>query len=264
MGDSKGDQSTSQGRVDGIEHFKIPMLREENYSLWRRMILDLMSIKGLSLVFNNEKDASDIDIKKAKLTILGNMEPKQALHIQHCSSPKEMILTLDAIYDDKCKANGGRLLKKFFCLQLDPKESMSVHMSKMEFLRNELKANQQPISDDIFIMQLLSTLPPAYDNMKDIWESTDPARKTVGELKSRILSREEDLGQQSEGNALAARGKFGGGKFESIEDRKKRTKCAKCGQKGHWAKECEAEPDDYVQRGNAKLAKSENDKSVSF
>lgn len=263
MDSTKGNGQSSGKRniasSDQLEQFKIPMLREDNFALWKMMIYDLLRLKGLWHVMSENPEATEAEMLRTKLTILSTIEPKQAQHVQHCDTPRAMLQTLNGIYDDKHKADKGRLLKKFFNYQLDQNDSMSIHISKMEFLRSELTTIKQPITNEMFIMQLLSTLPPAYDSMKDIWEATDPERKTVKEITSRILSKEEDLSRESEGVAFAAKSRF-----ESIAEKKKRTKCAKCGQKGHWARECEAEPDDHVHRGAAKFATTGNDKSLSF
>lgn len=227
------------------------ILNSTNFVIWKSFTEDLFKLKGLEQHISDEEAASK-DTRnelKAKLCLASTLDEKMLLKIQGCKSTYEMMQRIIILHENFTRATVGRLLMKFYSEQRKKSESMGEYLSRIEHMRNELAALGQPQTDEAFICKILSNLPRGYETFKQIWDVSNPEMKSVPNLIMRIMEREEDIKKSHEnekGEALATR--------LSIEERKKRTKCAKCGQKGHWAKECSTKSEEYLKRSAAKSA----------
>lgn len=220
--------------------YSYPKLGDSNFQSWKIAITTLLKIKGLYETVQGTGRADPMDELRAKMFIFQSLEEKYMFQVRACTSAKEMMERLSLIHADASKENLSRMLRKFYGYKLVQSDGMSMHIGKMEAMRMELADLGQGPTDEVFINQLLESLPHNYSSLKEIWDATEDKRKTVGELITRILKREQDLKAEVHDShlesALLSRGKL------TIEERKKVTKCAKCGKKGHWARECTAKP----------------------
>lgn len=250
---------------------RVPILDGTNFKNWKMMIDGSLELRGLHGIVTGEIEVTRANRGaelQAKMAILETLNDAHLTMVNNCETSKEIMDRLCLTYADKSAANIGRMLKKYYGYKLQPGDSMSAHLSKMELMRKELESVDQPQTDEVFINQVLSTLPSEYGMLKEIWDNNHPDQKTIANLFSRILKKEEDLSEQkqsSDSNRALLVSKSGNYKKKSyeknynernpnernqneqmtIEERKKITRCAKCGSKGHWARECKTKPENY-------------------
>lgn len=112
--------------------------------------------------------------------------------------------------------------------------------------REQLKQVKQNPTDVVFIDRILSTLSPAFGKLLEHWDFLHADQKTLKGLKEYIAKIEGDIKSSSSGEPLAQayfvkqRQNRPKRSKEEIAELKKKTKCNKCGVKGHWAAECQA------------------------
>lgn len=246
---------TTRGRTQvDLSSISLVKLSDKNFPVWKSSIINLFNLTDLidhlqAPITDGERANEEI---KAQLYLMGTLNERTQLRVQGCATAFDMMQRIMLLHENYSQANVGRLLQKFFSYQKESVDSMADLIGKLEHMKDELKALGQPQTDMVFMSRIISCLPAGYETLKEIWEATDTQRQTVPSLVSRILKREEELAtDQKTANLLAAR------KMLTIEEKKKVTKCAKCGHKGHWARECETEPEDYIPIKN----KSETNKS---
>lgn len=235
-----------------VEVKNFTKLNEDNYVAWSIITTTLLESKSLHVALWTDQKIQAEGITEqtitqkrleAKLILLMSINNNLLQQVIGCESPRDIWLRLKSIHDQSSETNVSRLLQKFFSFRRS-QEPMSQYIGEMEAMRRQLSNLGEAISDQVFIMQLLNGLPSVYETLKEIWDTTEPKRKTVPELISRILQREADL-NNAEQTATA---------FLTIAERKKKTRCAKCGHKGHWAKECVTDPKDYYSKEDREQA----------
>lgn len=233
----------------------VPKLTEKNYLSWKLLITTVLKLKGLDKVVSGEQKVDEISELEAKLLLLETLDEHHLALVRNCDKACEIMTRLNLKYADTSAQNVTRMLNKYLSYKLQPGESMSTHIGKMEAMRSDLENVNQKQSDEMFQVQLLNTLPPEYDMLKEVWETTHPDLKKVDVLISRILKKEEDLitkGAAENSAFVTNRNNYNRtGKTynnQNLDELKKNSKCAKCGHKGHWAKECRTKPRKYVNR----------------
>lgn len=233
-----------------LESAKVNLIRlsQRNFPIWKACLEDAFKLAGLYNHLIDEKAAAEEPTQelRAKLKLISSLDEKTQIQIQGCGSAMSMMQRITALNENYTQATVGQLMIKFFNEPKQKNESMGDYLSKLEFMRNELAMLGQPQSDEVFMSKVLSTLPRGYETFKEIWNASSPGMKNVQTLISRLIEKEEEIrktaSKDSAGEALRA--------SMSIEERKKRTKCAKCGHKGHWAKECSTKPEDFAKKSS--------------
>jgi hypothetical protein len=99
-------------------------------------------------------------------------------------------------------------------------------------------------------------LPPKFRHLSAAWDSVPPDQQTIESLTLRLLKEESlnrmqgEMEEEGDRAFLASRGSSSGSgkknlspeekkkRAERISELKKKTRCNKCGKRGHWANEC--------------------------
>ena len=110
---------------------------------------------------------------------------------------------------------------------------MSLFISKVQELQNNLKQLGEEISDKFVMTKILMSLPEGYGHFVSAWESTSDERQTIDNLIARLLVEEERLKAKIDTSE----------KSVAMSAVKKNLKCFKCGQSGHFKKDCKYNDD---------------------
>ena len=211
----------------------------------------VLRLRGLNKAITEDNVDEVTDIQ-AKLTLYESMDENHRSQVMGCTTAKAIMSRLDLIYADNSAANVYRMMLKYYRYRKDPSDSMSVHIGKMDQMRMALKDIQKDPDEEVYQITLLGSLPTEYDGMLEIWELTHPTMKTTANLVARLLKKEEDLNSTKNHQALVI-GKYTKEEWDKlpIAEKKKVSRCKKCGKKGHWFKECE-EKSEKPQTGGRK------------
>lgn len=237
-------------------HIPIVKLTGRNIEAWKQSLFSYLCLMKLKpyIEKSHEGDTVPEDELRARMAILSSLDETAQEKVQGCVSAFNMFQRIITIYSSGQADNADYLLRKLFSMKKESSDSMTEHFTKMDAVRMCLERIGTPIDNRIFMNQVILSLPAEYSVMADIWDSLPAAEKTVNRLLATIC-REESKQKDSidsEAKALAAR-------KMSLKERKRITNCAKCGLKGHWAKECETRPEDYVKKSTDQGGRSKND-----
>lgn len=218
-------------------------LSTRNFVAWKSSINACLALKSLhSVISDPQVGQQDRSLElRARMVILASLDETAQERVQGCYTAYSMYQRILTLYGGAEVRNVGGLLRKFFSMKKQTKDTMAEHFTKMDGVRLALERVNQPLSDEIFMNQVILSLPAGYEVLREIWDVTPTEQRTIEELLGRICKREADLKLSEDSSALVM-------KKMSVAERKKITKCAKCGLKGHWAKECETKPEDYVKK----------------
>nr|XP_028964570.1 uncharacterized protein LOC103442899 [Malus domestica] len=155
------------------EAFKIEMLYNANYRIWKRRITYLLThdktlyiIKdkrplGPSRVYNKWVEDNEL----AKATILNYLEDKLIPLYEECDSIKEIMDVLEKKYGPKSQTYIQLLLEKYNETKMEETDSMVDHITKMEVVAKDLANAGHPVSDKMQGSVLLGSLPNSWENV---------------------------------------------------------------------------------------------------
>lgn len=143
-------------------------------------------------------------------------------------------------------------------MRMKPDIEVVDHVSSIEQLAYQLNDSGEPILDQAMICKILSTLPHRFHYLLWTWDNVPRSEKTVEALTLRLLKEEtrnkiqEGINEDEEKAFFMSRGQGQASNQTqrplSAEEKKRRsariaelkqkTKCRKCGKRGHWEREC--------------------------
>ena len=236
----------------------IPKLTGKNYLNWKSIMTDLIILRGFDKVVFKKEDHAMNNLH-AKLLIKSALDETHLAEVREYTQAHEIWRHLSRMCIGTNSSDIAMLVRKFYGYKHMPGDNMATHLEKLSNMREQLKDVDQAPTNEVFIDRILQTLPSDYDRLKYNWDFMHSSQRTTQELKARILAIEEKTKQERpirEQQAFLIRrqqngpskGKSGDRPRGRIEDLKKRTNCAKCGHRGHWAKECKTKPENYVKQ----------------
>lgn len=221
----------------------IPKLTGKNYLNWKSVMSDIITLKGLqAVVFGDSKDPT-LNLH-AKILIKGNLDEHHLAEVRSHEDARDIWSHLSRMCIGANSSDLTLLVRKFYNYQYEQGDSMVTLLEKLTTMRQQLKNVDQDPTDEVFIDRVLQTLPPEFDRLKENWDYLHPSQRNIDELKARVLKIEDDSkakGSQEVAQAFLAK-PFGD---MSIDEKKKNSNCAKCGLRGHWARECRTKPENY-------------------
>lgn len=232
----------------------VPKLTGKNFRSWLTVVKAHAAEKKLEeALFGNGFVTEEADLQ-ARIFLFSTLDDNHIEKVSSCLSALDMVHRLMVIYADNSSANAERLLEKFFEFKYQPGDTMSTHIAKLESMRLELSNLNQPQTDGVFMAKLLSSLPDGYEAMKSGWDFVHSSERTIPNLVGHVLKTEAKLKADGVTPKAFLAGRSQGSSSTdtmTIEQRKKITRCGKCGHKGHWHRECTTKIEDYIKKPSA-------------
>nr|XP_018900023.1 PREDICTED: uncharacterized protein LOC109032382 [Bemisia tabaci] len=107
-----------------------------------------------------------------------------------CGSAHKMWSVILNRFDQDTEEYRCKLLEDFFNFKYERGDDIMTHVSKIENLYTNLSAVNGKISEEMLQTKIISTLPPSLSIVSTSWDSTDKNKKTLTNLKSRLLIEE--------------------------------------------------------------------------
>lgn len=155
------------------------------------------------------------------------------LHIISCTTSAEMWRKLHSVYEQKTETSIHIIQQRFFQFKFETGTEMSMFLSKIQELQNQLKQMGEEISDKFVITKVLMSLPDEYKHFISAWESAPDDKQTMDNLVARLLIEEERVKEKGEHSTPSGSSAF------VVKD-KKNIKCFKCNKNGHFQSECKS------------------------
>lgn len=271
---SDSDKQCSISKFNGID-----------FPVWSLQMQSFLAAKDLDAVLTAVKTETNKAVfeaidKKAKSYLLMSLDNQHVKLVLSCSTAKEIWDRLSAIHKQKSSTSKIVLQTQFFDARMNQGEKVAEYISRIEYLASQLKDAGEEVKDSTLVGKIVSGLPETYSSFMSSWMGMDAANMTLNNLLPRLMA-EEAIKQKFDGagsSAMAAqsnatkKGKNSkqpnrSSSKQNINELKKRTKCRKCGQKGHWKAECpqvskDGEKQDDTRKQKQKTADSEESSAV--
>lgn len=222
-----------EGNNNNVNVIKLEGAR--NWNIWKFQTtvqlrgngwLNIVEGKQVKPEVASEIPAWEAKDAKAQTLLVTRMSEEAMLHIITCTSSAEMWRKLHSVYEQKTETSVHIIQQRFFQYKFERGIDMSVFLSKIQELQNQLKQMGEEISDKFVITKVLMSLPDEYKHFISAWESAPDDKQTFDNLVARLLIEEERIKEKNEGAQQATPSAF----FVKNKGSSKVCKCGKSGQ----------------------------------
>lgn len=186
---------------------------------------------------------------KARRAISSVCQKQALLQIMNCETASEMWTTLKSTYEQSSQSNIVFLQQKYYSFVKDPCDDIATFLSKLMEIVQQMKDQNESISDSMVMTKILMSLPAEYNHFHSAWESTSTGERTMSNLRARLMAEELRLKSQNQVDTLEALfvktkinkkvdNQKSGPKGKSNKGEKSKGVCFACGEKGHWKRDC--------------------------
>lgn len=212
------------------EKLHIEKLNGTNYNIWKFKVKLFMIHKDCWSAVDSTTALPQTDQKA--LAIIGlSVKDDQIVHIQSCKSAKEAWDALKMVYEDAGTATKVMLQDELMSSKLERDGSVKDHIGKLRSIVSKLSTIDVAISDDQYIIILLRSLPPEYDQLVVTLENLDKLK--VEDVHARLIR--EEVRRNSTNNASEPTALQSHTPWKSV---KQSWKCFYCGKPGHKIAQC--------------------------
>ncbi len=166
----------------------------DNYATWRSKMRYLLISKGLWTAVTGESADGDKD-SKAMAMIGLHVRDHHLSILERCNTSKIAWEQLEAIYQAKSNARKRQLRKELAQLKMGATEPLAKYVARAKEIQNQLKAAGYEVADQEVIWALLAGLPPAYDTVMTVLETSTEADMKLDDILPKLMPVEQRLVQ---------------------------------------------------------------------
>lgn len=159
----------------------LPKLDGTNFASWFDLISIVLELRGIKSAIENE-NADTVANLQAKLILLESMDENHRAQVRGCDTAKAIIERLRLVYADKSAANIYRLLMQYYRFEKQARDSISVHVGRMDEMRNQLADLGEKQSEAVYQISRIGSLPAEYSSIMEVWELTPKEMRTMPNL----------------------------------------------------------------------------------
>ncbi|GBP10816.1 Retrovirus-related Pol polyprotein from transposon TNT 1-94 [Eumeta japonica] len=173
-----------------------------NWNVWKFQTSVLLRGQGLYKIVDGTTVKPEDDTQRstwetqdgrAQTLIVTRMTEEVMLHIISCDTAAAMWRKLLSVYEQKSETSIHIVQQRFFQFKFEEGTEMSVFLSKVHEMQNQLKQLGENMSDKFVITKVLMSLPEDYKHFISAWESAPDDKQTYDNLVARLLIEEERI-----------------------------------------------------------------------
>ena len=191
--------------------YDIPKLLNDgsNFTLWKFRISQILEARGLTDYVNGQKqkpDGSDakaleewiVKDRDARLQVTLTLEDEPASGIMDLTESKPIWDALSTRYDGKGLQSAAYLMTKVFRGQMLDTQDLHSQINEIRTYASKLATLGQPLSDKMFTVAIVISLPSSYSTLQTVLSATPDAQLDSHTAISMILAEEQRKHESSE------------------------------------------------------------------
>lgn len=216
----------SQSNLPAIEK----LIGRENYATWQFAVKTYLEHEELlNCILGTETEAKKISKAKTKIILL--IDPVNYIHVQGCTTAKEVWDSLEKTFEDSGLCRRVTLLRSLITTKLEDCGSMDAYVNQIMSTAQKLNGLKFEVADDWIGTLLLAGLPEQYAPMIMGIESSG-VKITGDSIKTMLL---QDTRTYSSANSAF----FGSSRPPQHSTNKfSKVRCYECNKLGHKASAC--------------------------
>ena len=200
--------------------------------------------------------------------MLFSMEDDQVEAVSGCTSAQEVWKKLATMYESSSGENKQILWQDFYGVKCE--SSPVKTMCEIQNLAAQLRSLGVTVDDEAIVARVISSMmDERFRQFREAWRSVDIVKQTSSLLLSRLkvweLEEQQEMKSSLTDDSSQRAFRVGQNKpkrtREEIEKLKKVTRCHKCSELGHWARECPNDSDDSEENSDEESERSSEDES---
>ena len=233
--------------------YRMDLLRGDNWMPWKRRMLAILRDQDLEKYV--EKDAALPTVSttptseerdalqkwkngdaKARTRIELSIGDSEMIHLSGANTAREMWSQLVMVKEARGRLGILATRRALYRASGEEGVDMVDHISKLRGLQNELHAMENLVTDEDFVMIIITSLPESWDNFTGSFLGTSGNKTTITSHELIAILLDEDRRRK---------GRIGGGAGMTLlskgKDRKginKDKECYNCKKTGHISSEC--------------------------
>lgn len=191
----------------------------DGWTMWKfqiRQILESLELFDVATGIDLPPAESDVDKYAEKLAVWRKLDAKARryistslgkeplAHILTCETASDMWGTLKSIYEPEGSSGVLLLQQKYMSFVKQPDDDMSTFLSKLLNIVYQLKGKKESLSDSMIMTKIQMSLPPEYNHFHSAWDSVEEKKRTLENMKSRLIIEETRLKSQGKLNTVEA------------------------------------------------------------
>lgn len=251
------------------ESHYVDKLTDENYSVWKFKIEQLLIKEGLyDVVFETKREDDenwDKNDRNARALICLNISDSQIVHVRHSKSAKETYDQLKSVHERVNLTNKLFLLRKLYSIKYVETMKMQEHINSVLELAEKLRSIGEIIQDDNLIAILLCSLPNSYSTFITAIESKNESELSLKYVQNKLIDeyvrRVETKQISTKMESIALKGNTNKPKYFN-----KQKFCTYCKRNNHTREDCfhlkgrntNKQKPNFIQDRSQKFKKSNN------
>lgn len=218
--------------------FRLPLLEEDNYVIWKWKFKGIMYAKKLIGLGKNPEDIDSNKNAVALALLQSSLNDENSLKVINCTDFVSAWKCLEQCHETKTNYEPQSLFRQLNSYKIRNVAEVSASIGEMQGIRSQLINLGETVSDNNMMGAILSALPPAFDVFATVWKNTSEADRNVDTLISRIMSEAAEMLKKEDSKDSKAYATQMKKRPTQTKKPRDNDECRFCHEKGHWIKDC--------------------------